>query len=118
MSLTTAGEVPAAVAEQIDAIFAGMVKVGAQLAMSRDGIRDGIALRRVFKKDTMEAQAKCLAAGVLVAQGWLSMVEVQGQIKGFIRIYPKAGTPALNDGLLRFPRGNVSGKRRGRRRPW
>jgi hypothetical protein len=105
MSVPKAVVVPPEIAEYIDNLFADMVKVGAQLAMSRDGIRYGIALRQVFKKDTMEAQAMCLATGVLVAQGWLSMVEVQGRIKGFIRKYPKAGTPALNDGLLRFPRG-------------
>jgi hypothetical protein len=37
-----------------------------------------------------------MAAGVLVAEGWLSMVLVQGRPKGFIRTYPKTATPASN----------------------
>ena len=102
--------VPAEKAQHIDNIFEGLVAIGAQLAMSRDGIRDGIALRRVFKKDSTAAQEYCLAAGVLVAEGWLSMVMVQGQIKGFIRMYPKAGAPALPENVLRFPRGKCEKK--------
>ena len=101
MSATmTAAVVPAEKAAQIDNIFKGLVGIGCQLAMSSDGIRDGIALRRVFKKDSMAAQEYCLAAGVLVAEGWLSMVVVQGQLKGFIRAYAKE-VPKEN--LLQFP---------------
>src|ERR1035441_4045195 len=97
---TTTAVVPAEKAAQIDNIFEGLVAAGCHLAMSSDGIRDGIALRRVFKKDSVEAQQFCLAAGVLVAEGWLSMVVVQGQIKGFIRKYPRATT---KENLLQFP---------------
>jgi hypothetical protein len=97
---TTTAVVPAEKAAQIDNIFEGLVAIGCQLAMSSDGIRDGIALRRVFKKDSMEAQQFCLAAGVLVAEGWLKMVMVQGQTKGFIRAYAKE-VPKEN--LLQFP---------------
>jgi hypothetical protein len=103
MTATTA-VVPPEKARNIDNIFEGLVGLGCQLAMSADGMRDGIVLKPVLKKDTLEAQAMCLAAGVLVEQGWLSMVEVQGQIKGFIRKYPKAGT-ALPENVLQFPRG-------------
>lgn len=105
MSATTVVVVPAEKAEHIDNIFAGLVAIGGQLALSRDGIRDGIALRHVFKKHSMEAQEFCLAAGVLVAEGWLSMVVVQGRLKGFIRSYPKNGAPALPENILQFPRG-------------
>jgi len=101
---TTAVVVPADKAEHIDNIFEGLVAIGGQLAMSRDGIRDGIALRHVFKKDTMEAQEYCLAAGVLVAEGWLSMVVVQGRLKGFIRMYPGPNAPVLPENVMRFPR--------------
>ena len=100
---TTAAVVPAEKAAQIDNIFKGLVGIGCQLAMSSDGMRDGIVLSRVFKKDSMEAQQFCLAAGVLVAEGWLSMVVVQGQIKGFIRKYPKTSPHVLQQNLLQFP---------------
>ncbi len=105
MSATTT--MPAEKAAKIDNIFRGLVGIGCQLAMSSDGIRDGIALRRVFKKHSVEAQQLCLAAGVLVAEGWLSMVVVQGQIKGFIRTYPKA---APRENLLQFPLRNCEGE--------
>jgi hypothetical protein len=98
---TTAVVVPAEKAAQIDSIFEGLVAIGCQLAMSSDGLRDGIALRRVFKKDSTLAQGYCVEAGVLVAEGWLRIVRVQGQIRGFIRTYPKA---ALKENLLQFPR--------------
>jgi hypothetical protein len=104
MTTTTAVVVPAEKAEHIENIFHGLVAIGAVLAMSRDGVRDGIALRQVFKRDTMEAQEYCLAAGVLVAEGWLSMVVVQGRLRGFIRKYPEAGAPALPENVLLFPR--------------
>jgi hypothetical protein len=68
LSATT---VPAAKAKQIDDIFEGLVDVGNQLAWASDGIRDGIVLKRVFKKHSVEAQQFCLAAGVLVSEGWL-----------------------------------------------
>ena len=97
---TTAVVVPAEKAAQIDTIFEGLVAIGCQLAVSSDGIRDGIVLHRVFKKDSTAAQQFCLAAGVLVAEGWLSMVVVQGQLKGFIRAYAKE-VPKEN--LLQFP---------------
>jgi hypothetical protein len=104
MSATTVVVVPAEKAEHIDNIFDGLVGLGCQLAWAADGIRDGIALRRVFKKHSVEAQEYCLAAGGLVAEGWLRMVIVQGQIRGFIRAYPKAGAPALPENILQFPR--------------
>lgn len=104
MSVTTGVMVPPEKAEQIDNIFNGLVAIGAVLAMSRDGIRDGIAFREVFKKDTMEAQEYCLAAGVLVAEGWLSIVVVQGRLKGFIRMYPGPGSKALPENVMQFPR--------------
>jgi len=44
--------------------------------MSSDGIRDGIVLHRVSKKDSTVAQGYCLETGVLVAEGWLRMVVV------------------------------------------
>jgi hypothetical protein len=50
MSATTT-VVPPVKAEHIDNNFEGLVCLGCQLAMSADGIGDGIALRRVFKKD-------------------------------------------------------------------
>jgi len=96
--------VPAERAEHIDNIFEGLVGLGCQLAWAADGIRDGIVLRRVFKKHSMEAQEYCLAAGVLVAEGWLSMVVVQGQIKGFIRDFPKTAAPPPPRNILQFPR--------------
>jgi hypothetical protein len=77
-----------------------------QPAMSSDGIRDGIALRRFFKMDSATAHEFCLAAGVLVAEGWQSMVDVQGRIKRFARAYPKTAWPALKENTLKFPRGN------------
>jgi hypothetical protein len=92
--------VPADKAEQIDRIFEGLVGLGCQLAWASDGIRDGIVLGHVFKKHSLEAQRFCLTAGVLVAEGWLSMVVVQGQIKGFVRAYPKTITKR---NLLEFP---------------
>lgn len=92
--------VPAEKAEHIDHIFKSLASIGCQRAMSSDGLRDGIALIRIFKKDSMEAQGYCLEAGFLVAEGWLSMVVVQGQIKGFIRVYPKA---APKENVLQFP---------------
>lgn len=97
---TTTVVVPADIASRIDNIFERLVAIGCQLAMSSDGIRDGIALRRVFKKHSVEAQQLCLAAGVLVAEGWLRIVTVQGQLKGFIRAYPKE---VRNENLLPFP---------------
>jgi hypothetical protein len=103
MSATTTAVVPAEKAEHIDNIFEGLVAIGCQLAMSSDGIRDGIVLHRVFKKDSIEAQQFCLAAGVLVAEGWLSMVVVQGEIKGFIRKYPKTSPHVLQQNILQFP---------------
>lgn len=49
-------KVPAAdKAMHIENIFKGMVRLGGVLAMSRDGVRDGIALRDVFKKNSMDA---------------------------------------------------------------
>jgi hypothetical protein len=101
---TTAVVVPAEKAAYIDNIFVGLVAIGGHLAMSRDGIREGIVLSRVSKKDSMAAQGYCLAAGVLVAEGWLSMVVVQGQIKGFIRAFPKTVTLAPKENILQFPR--------------
>jgi hypothetical protein len=98
--MSTETVVPADIATRIDNIFEGLVAIGCQLAMSSDGIRDGIVLHRVFKKDSKVAQEYCLAAGVLVAEGWLSMVIVQGQIKGFIRMYPKR---APKENVLQFP---------------
>ena len=68
--------VPAEIATQIDDIFEGLVDVGCQLAMSSDGIRDGIVLHRVSTKDSTVAQGYCLETGVLVAEGWLRMVVV------------------------------------------
>jgi hypothetical protein len=70
------------------------------IGLGRGRIRDGIVLKRVLKKHSMEAQVYCLAAGVLVGEGWLSMVMVQGQIKGFIRAYAKA---APKENVLQFP---------------
>jgi hypothetical protein len=49
MSATT---VPAEKAAKIDDIFDGLVAIGCQLAMSSDGVRDGIVLHRVFKRDS------------------------------------------------------------------
>ena len=100
MSATTTAVVPAEKSAHIDNIFEGLVAIGYQLAMSSDGIRDGIVLHRVFKKDSIVAQGYCLEAGVLAAEGWLKMVMVQGQIKGFIRAYAKE-VPKEN--LLQFP---------------
>jgi hypothetical protein len=57
----------------------------------------------VFKARTIEAQEFCLAAGVLVGQGWLSMVVVLGRIKGFVRTYPKEAVPAPPENVLMFP---------------
>ena len=56
--------VPAEIATQIDDIFEGLVDVGCQLAMSSDGIRDGIVLHRVSKKDSTVAHRRvtCLVA--------------------------------------------------------
>ena len=105
--MSTETVVPADIATRIDNIFDGLVAIGCQLAMSSDGIRDGIVLSRVSKKDSTMAQQLCLAAGVLVAEGWLSMVVVQGQIKGFIRTYPKA---APRENLLQFPLRNCEGE--------
>jgi hypothetical protein len=79
-------------------------KAGTLPLLARDGIRDGIALRHVFKKDTVEAQELCLAAGVLIAEGWLSMVQVQGRLVGFIRRYPGPGAKALPENVVQFPR--------------
>ena len=95
--------VPADKAKQIDDIFEGLVGLGCQLAWASDGIRDGIVLGHVFKKHSLEAQRFCLTAGVLVAEGWLSMVVVQGQIKGFVRAYPQMAAPAPNENILQFP---------------
>jgi hypothetical protein len=92
--------VPPAKAAQIDNIFEGLVRLGCQLALASDGVRDGIALKRVFKKNSMEAQQLCLAAGVLVAEGWLKLTIVQDQVKGFVRAYPKA---IAKKTLLQFP---------------
>jgi hypothetical protein len=105
MKVTTMapGVVQAEKATHIDNIVDGLVALGAQLAMSSDGVRDGIALRQVFKRDTMEAQEYCLASGVLVGKGWLSMV-VQGRLKGFARNYSKAPAVPLPKNLLLFPR--------------
>lgn len=100
---TTTVTVPPEKAEIIERISAGLESLGSVLAMSRDGVRDGIALRSVFKKHSFEAQEMCLAAGVLVAEGWLSMVVVQGRLKGFIRTYPKAAVPARKENVLQFP---------------
>ena len=97
---TTTAVVPTEKAEHIDKIFDGLVGLGCQLVWAADGIRDGIVLHRVFKKHSVEAQQFCLAAGVLVAEGWLRMVAVQGQIKGFIRAYPKTIT---KKNILEFP---------------
>jgi hypothetical protein len=102
MSATTV-VVPEEKAIQIDNILDGLVSLGCQLVWAADGIRDGIALKRVFKKDSMEAQQLCLAAGVLVEEGWLSMIVVQGQIKGFIRAFPKTAAGNSKQNLLQFP---------------
>jgi hypothetical protein len=102
---TTAVVVPPEKVECIQNIFDGMVKIFGLLAMSRDGVRDGIAFRHVFKKDTMEAQELCLAAGVLVSEGWLTIVTVQGRLKGFIRKYPAPDAPVLPKNVIVFPRG-------------
>ena len=104
MSATTVVVVPAEKAEHIDNIFEGLAGLGCLLAWAADGIRDGIVLKPVLKKHSVAAQEYCLAAGVLVAEGWLSMVVVEGQIRGFIRAYPKAGAPALPENILQFPR--------------
>jgi len=103
MSTTTAVVAPVEKAIHIGNIFEGLEALGCQLAMAADGIRDGIVLKPVLKTQSLAAQEFCLAAGVLVAEGWLRMVMVQGQLKGFIRAYPKAS--ALEDGVLRFPQG-------------
>lgn len=107
MSVTTTAVVPADKTEHIDNIFKGLVAIGRILAMSRDGIRDGITLRRVFKRDTIEAQEYCLAAGVLVAEGWLFMVVVEGRLKGFFRIYAKSGAKVLPENAMNFPTKNL-----------
>jgi hypothetical protein len=107
VTTTTGVVVPVEKAEIIDNIFDGLVACGAVLAMSRNGIRDGIALRQVFKKRSFEAQEYCLAAGVLVAEDWLSMVVVQGRLKGFIRMYPGPKAVALPENIQRFPGKNV-----------
>ncbi len=61
MSATTmAAVVPAEKAAQIDNIFKGLVAIGCQLAWAADGIRDGIVLHRVFKKDSIVSQGCCL----------------------------------------------------------
>jgi hypothetical protein len=105
MSVTTAVVVPAEQAGHIDNIFKGLVTLGAVLAMSRDGIRDGIALREVFRKHTMDARELCLAAGVLIGEDWLEMVVVGGPLKGFIRAFPAARAAAVPIGnMLKFPR--------------
>ena len=104
MSATTVVMVPAERAEHIENIFEGLVGLGCKLAWAEDWIIDGIVLRRVFNKHSMEAQEYCLAAGVLVAEGWLSMVVVQGQIKGFIRDFPKTAAPPPPRNILQFPR--------------
>jgi hypothetical protein len=62
MSATTTAVVPAEKAAQIDNIFTGLVGIGCQLAVSSDGVRDGIVLHRVFKKYSTVAQGYCLAA--------------------------------------------------------
>jgi hypothetical protein len=103
MSATTAVVVPAEKAAEIDRIFAGLVAIGGDHVLAADGIRDGIALQPIFKKNSIEAQQFCTAAGVLVAEGWLKLVIVQDQVKGFIRAYPKA---VANENILRFPRRN------------
>lgn len=95
--------VPIEKADQIDQIFEGLVRVGCQRAWAADGIRDGIVLTCVLKKHSKEAQEYCLAAGVLVAEGWLRMVVVQGQIRGFIRAFPKTAAEALGENILQFP---------------
>ena len=105
MGATTTVAVPAEKAEHIDNIFEGLVGLGCQLATAADGIRDGIVLKPLMKTQSLEAQELCLAAGVLVAEGWLSMVVVQGLLKGFIRTYPKTGKPAPKKNVLQFPRG-------------
>ena len=92
--------VPPAKAAQIESIFNGLVGLGGQLAWAADGVRDGIALNRIFKKDSMEAQQYCLQAGVLVAEGWLKLIIVQDQVKGFVRAFPKV---AAKENLLQFP---------------
>jgi hypothetical protein len=97
--------IPAEKAVQIDDIFGGLVALGCQRAKAADGIRDGIVLKRVFKNQSLEAQEYCLAAGGLVAEGWLNMVLVQGQIKGFIRAFPKEAAAAPKANLLQFPQG-------------
>ena len=102
MSATTAVVVPAEKAAEIDRIFAGLVAIGGDHVLAADGIRDGIALQPIFKKNSIEAQQFCTAAGVLVAEGWLKLVIVQDQVKGFVRAYPKA---VANENILRFPRG-------------
>jgi hypothetical protein len=94
MSVTTAVVVPAAQAEHIDNIFKGLVRLGGVLAMSRDGVRDGIAFREVFKKDSMEAQELCLAAGFLAGEDWLEVVNVGGPAQGLHpRLRRSAGSP-------------------------
>lgn len=100
MSEMTGVVVPAEKAAQIDNIFQGLAAIGCQLAMSSDGIRDGIMLHCVFKKDSTMAQGYCVEEGVLVAKGWLRIVTVQSQIKGFIRTYLKE---VRNENLLQFP---------------
>ena len=95
--------VPPEKAEQIDHIFEGLVGIGCQLVMSSGGIRDGIALKRVLKKNSVEAQQFCLAAGVLVSEGWLSIVVVQGKLAGFIRKFPKTAVSTSKENLLQFP---------------
>jgi hypothetical protein len=95
--------VPDGKAEQIDHIFEGLVRVGSQLAWAADGIRDGIVLTCVLKKHSKDAHEYCLEAGILVAEGWLRMVLVQGEIKGFVRAYPKTAPPVLKEKILQFP---------------
>jgi len=104
MIATPAVVVPPEKAAQIDNIFDGLVGLGCQLAKAADGIRDGIVLRHTFKTQSLEAQEYCIADGVLVGEGWLSMVVVQGRLKGFIRTHPKAPAVPLPVNLLLFPK--------------
>ena len=55
--------VPAKKAKQIDDIFEGLVGIGCQLAWAADGLRGGIALTRILKRDSVEAQQFCLETG-------------------------------------------------------
>jgi hypothetical protein len=105
MNATTVVVVPAEKAEHIQNIFDGLVGLGCQLARAADGVRDGIVLKPVLKSQSILAQEYCLAAGVLVAEGWLRMVMVQGQLKGFIRAYPRTAEVALPANILLFPLG-------------